>query len=413
MSSPPPPPGWNPPSGGPSWPPGPPGQPPPGGMPPGPGGYGPPGGTPPPFGLPGQPPPPRRSNAGVLIAAIVGGGLVLILIAAAVFFVVLKDDKKSPTEQLSAAATSLSSARALGLRGTFGSASDSLDGDLKVTASGRVTGPVTWSGDRLTLLSSDGNLFVKADRSYWSKQLSTTDVPNFIKSGERWGKLESNKLTFDFKQYVTPSALAAKMRQVSKLSVKSETKATVQGRAATKITTLSAAYYLSDEKDPRLLRVESTFPAFNADVTPQAGGDASGTVSEFRNRIGELKDAVDATRRPRIQQVDGCKNKSTSGCTVRVRVWTSGASGSTTQVSIYVWITATTKTGRKLGDCTTSATTTGLDSTWAECRVSSSEWASFFGNTRVDRRWWMQADAVAIGASPTDIQTMQSGLDRE
>jgi hypothetical protein len=271
---------------------------------------------------------------------------------------------------------------------------------------------VTWSGDRVTLLSTDGNLFVKADRSYWSKNLTTTDVEDLPDTGERWGKLEPTKLDFDFKQYATPSALAAKMRSITKISVRSDIETTLQGREAIKITTLSGTYYLAADDD-ELLRVESISPAFSADVTAQTGSAASATISEFRTRIGELKDAWDATKSPRVQKIDGCKEESTSGCTVRVQLWTSGASGGTTQVSVYVWVTATTKTGRKLSDCTTTATTTGLTSVWAECRASSPEWASFYGNTRVDRRWWMHAEVVAIGATQSEIQTMQSALDRE
>ncbi|REE98063.1 hypothetical protein [Thermomonospora umbrina] len=369
----------------------------------------PPGGTPPPFGMPG-PPPPRRSNAGALIAIIVGGGLVVVLVIAAALFVLLRSGEKEPTERLADSATSLSTARALTLKGTFGT--ERIEGEVKVTRSGRVTGPVTWSGDRLTLLSTDGNLFVKAPRAYWSKQLTTTDVDDLPDTGDRWGKLESTKLDFDFKQYVTPSALAAKMRGITKFSIRSDLETTVAGRAAIKITTLGGTYYLAKDSD-ELLRVESITPTFTADITTHTGTSADPAIGEFRTRIAELKDSWDATKSPRIQQVDGCKDKNNSGCTVKVRLWTSGANGGTTDVSVYVWITATTKTGRKLGDCTTTAQTSGITSVWVECRVSSPEWTSFFGNTSVDRRWWMQADAVAIGATAADIQTMQSSLERD
>ncbi|SEG30801.1 hypothetical protein SAMN04489712_104325 [Thermomonospora echinospora] len=345
-----------------------------------------------------------------MLAIIIGGGLVVILIIAAAFFVLLGNNDKSPTERLAAAARSLSSARALTLKGTFGT--ERIEGEVKVTASGRVTGPVTWSGDRVTLLSTDGNLFVKADRSYWSKNLTTTDVDDLPGSGEHWGKVEPTKLTFDFKQYATPSALAAKMRSITKFSVRSDVETTLRGRDVIKITTLSGTYYLSADDD-ELLRVESISPAVNADVTAQTGSAASATVNELRTRIGELKDAWDATKSPRLQKIDGCKNESAAGCTVRVQLWTSGASGGTTQVNVYVWITATTKTGRRLGDCTATATTTGLTSVWTQCRVSGPQWRSFYNTQNTTLRWWMQGMPVAIGATQSEIQAMQAALDRE
>ncbi|MBA9001376.1 hypothetical protein [Thermomonospora cellulosilytica] len=418
MSTPPPPPGggWNPPPppGGPSWPPpgGPtgPGTPPP--FPP-PGGSGtpppfpPPGGpgTPPPFGLPGPPPPPRRSSSGALIALIVGGGLVAVLLIAAAFFVLLGGDDRSPEERLQAAARKMNTARAVELDGTFGF--ERLQGKVKVTGAGRVTGDVTWSGDQVSLLVIDQNVFVKADPAYWRRELPS--VENFPITGEKWGKVGPAELSFDFKRYATPSALASRLRAVTRFGIRSDLETTLEGRDVVKITTTTGTYYLSE--DDELLRIESTAPALNADVVQQSSATAA--VSEMRSRVGELRDSVDTTRTARVSDVEGCKDRSVSGCTVRVQVMTAGAAGGTTEVKVYVWITAETKTGRKLGDCTTTATTTGITPVWTECRVSSPEWRSYYGNTSVDRHWWMQADVLAVGASSAEIQTLQTALARE
>jgi hypothetical protein len=390
-----------------------------------PGGYGPPpgstpppfgmpGGTPPPFGMPTQPPPPRRSNSGALLAAIIGGGLLLVVLIAVVAFVLVRSGEKSATEQLSAAATQLSPAKAVTLRGTFGTGSDRIEGDVKVTSGGRATGPVNWSGDQLTLLSTDGNVFVKADKTYWSKTLSSSNLDQFLPSGERWGRIENNKLPFDFKANVTPAVLASKLRSVTKLSVKSEVETTLQGRKANKITTIGAVYYLSDESEPRLLRVENISPAYAVDVTPQSAGDATATVNELRTRIGELRNAFDSTKSARVAEIKGCVNRSVSGCTVQVRVSTIGGDSNPTQASVYVWITATTPNpGKRLGTCTANVTVPPNGSEWTECRVSSDDWADFFGNTRVDRKWIMRANTIAAGTSSDTIQNMQDNLTTE
>lgn len=416
-SPPPPPPGWNPPPGGPSWPP--PDQPhgqQPGTPPPFQPGTTPPPfaapGTPPPFGLPGpQPPlpPPRRAGAGTTVAILLGGGLVVVLILAAAFVVLLNKEDKTPTERLAAAARSLGTARALTLQGTFGT--ERISGQVQITSSGRVTGPVTWQGRRMTLLNTGEELFVKADRSYWAQHLRSTNVNDLPGNGEQWGKLSSDRLTFSFKQHLTPAALAAKMRSVTKATVRSDTETVLRGRAAVKITTLTGTFYVSE--DDRLLRVESVVPYFNADVTAHSGSDADAVIGRLRSLVGELKDAWDTTRTSRPQKIEGCKNGNASGCTVRVRLWTSGAGSESTQVSVYVWITETTRTGRRLGECSTTATTTGLESVWAECRVSGAQWSDFYRRTKLRKPAWMQARVVAMAFTPGRLQELQSALDRE
>lgn len=409
MSTPPPPGGgWTPPpsSGGPSWPPPggpsgpstPPPFPPPGGP-----------GTPPPFGLPGPPPPPRRSTSGALIALLVGGGLVAVLLIAAAFVVLLGDgDDASPQERLREAADKLSSAQALELEGSFGSSLDS--GRVKVLRSGHITGELRVDGQTRPLVKVDDDVFVKADKSFWQRKLGFVNLEKFQVDGERWGRIESSSLELDFQRYATPSALAASLRSFTSIGIRSDLEVTRNGRRVTKIVTSRGTYYLS--KDNQLVRIELTVPHLHADVT--AHSSSVTTVNELRVRVNELKNSLDVTRSARISEVKGCENESASGCTVRVQVTVSRApTGSKTLVNVYIWITEETKTGRKLGDCTTTATVIGLSSTWTECRVSTPEWTSFYRTSEKRRiHWWMQAEPMAVAVDDSDISRMLSAISR-
>lgn len=443
MSNPPPNPGWENP-GGASWPPPPPpagpgGAPGPGGpgypggqgvpgapggpgAPPPPGGYGGPGGpgTPPPFFPPppgpGGPmgpgmPPPKRSS-GPLIAALVGGAVVVILIIGAVVFIVASNGGgKSPEDKLKAAADSMAAERVVGLKGDFGGGADNIEGQLDVTKGGRATGPVTWNSDNVTLLSADGKLFLKADASYWRDQIESTEgTPYYLGSGQQWGRLSADKLDIDFKQELSPTALATKLRAAATAKVK-PLKTTWAGKKALKFTTFTSTLYITDADDAQLLRYEATTPRVALDVTPKSSSEASTVISAMRTSMGDLKNSFDASARPSVDEwkKGGCN--SNSGCTVEAKIRPPYGASTPLTVDVRFNITAGTLTGRDLGNCTDTITINDTSSVWASCRIATSAWQSWAKST--GGTFYKHAQYKVIGATPSEVASLQSGLDSE
>ncbi|MFD0685713.1 hypothetical protein [Actinomadura fibrosa] len=358
--------------------------------------------------MPGMPPP-KKSNGG-LIAALAGGGVVVLVLIGVVVFVLASGGGKSPEEKLNAAADSMAAARAVGLKGTFGGGADSLNGELNVTKGGRATGPVTWNSDNVTLLSTDGKLFVKADSAYWRRQISSSETPYYLGSGEQWGRLSADKLDIDFKQELAPAALAGKLRSAATAKVK-PIKTTWQGKKALKFSTFSSTLYITDADSAELLRYEATTPRVALDVTPKTSGQASSIVSDMRTSIGELKDAFDGSARPTVDEwkKGGCNGD--SGCTVEAKIRPPFGAETPVTIDVRFRLTAGTLTGRDLGNCTSRITITSSTPQWASCRVTSSAWTSWAKST--GGTYYKHAEYKVIGATASEVQSMQSGLDSE
>lgn len=359
-------------------------------------------------GMPGMPPP--KKSGGALIAALIGGGLIVVVLIAVVVFVVVSGGGKSDEDKLNAAADALAPARAVGLKGDFGGGADTLRGELSVTKGGRATGQVTWNTDDVTMLSADGKLFVKADSAYWKRQISGSETPYFLGGGQQWGRLSADKLDLDFKQELTPSALATKVRQAATAKAKS-TKATVQGKKALRFSTASGTIVISDSDDAELLRFEGFSPKVAVDVQGKSSGEASTVVSEMRTRIGELKDAFNGSARPTVAEwkKGGCN--SDSGCTVEAKIRPPFGAETPLTVEVQFRLTAGTLSGRELGKCTSTITISSSTPVWASCRVNSSAWSSWAKAT--GGTYYKHADYKVIGATSEDVQGMLSGLDGE
>ncbi|WP_347813464.1 hypothetical protein [Actinomadura sp. KC216] len=355
-------------------------------------------------------PPPRRSGGGgVLIAALLGGGLVVLVLIGVVVFVIAASGGKTPEEKLATAATNMSTARAVGLKGTFGSGG-SLNGELNVTKGGRASGDVTWNGSRVTVLSADGKLFVKADQSYWKREISSSDEAFYLTSGEQWGRMDPDEINVDFKQHLTPEALASKMRSAKSTTIK-PLETTWMGQKALKFSSFSSTVYITDEDDSELLRFESTVPRVRVDVTPKSAGDASSIISTMRTNIGELKDSFNSSAQPRVAEWKrgGCNGD--SGCTVQAKIRPPYDVETPVTIDVRFRITAGTLTGRDLGDCTTRITITSSIPQWASCRVSSAAWTSWAKGS--GGTFYKHASYKVIGATTEEVQSMQSGLDSE
>lgn len=354
-------------------------------------------------------PPPKRGGGGALIAALLGGGLVIIVIIGVVVFALAAGGGKSPEEKLAAAAADLDSVRAVGLKGTFGG-SETLNGELNVTKGGRTMGPVTWGGNSVTLLSADGKLFVKADKSYWQREISSADDQFYLKSGEQWGRLSDDELDLDFKTQLTPAALAAKVRLAKTARVK-PIETMWQGKKVLKFSTFASTIYITDEDDARLMRYEATTPRVTLDVTPKDAGDAASLISDMRTNMGELKDSFNGSARPSVDEwkKGGCNGN--SGCTVEAKIRPPYDVEKPVTVDVRFRITASTLTGRDLGNCTTRITLTSSDSQWASCRVTSSAWTSWAKST--GGTFYKHAEYKVIGATSAEVQALQNGLDSE
>lgn len=410
MSSPPPPPGWSPQSG-PSWPaaPGSPGGTPPGPPPPG---YGPPPG--PGFGMPpGSGPAPKKSNTGLIVGLILGGGFIVILVVALILVVTVvnAEDDMTPSERLAKAASSLSSAQAVTLKGDFGSTTETLQGELKVSSGGSTTGDVTWKARKVGLLANGDDVYVKGDKSYWQSVITSGSLDFMESSDQKWGKIRQFSLSSYFKRDLTPTGLASRARTVSRYSIRSSTETNVQGQDALRIATSTTTYYVSTGDSPKILRIESRYPKVNADVVQHGGSDAAKTISEIRTRMGELKGSFDTTSTPRV---DG---KPTFGkcspgksCTVSAKAWTTRGTRSEAEVIVYFRFTTAQNGGKYLGMCQDTGKVTSYESVSVSCTVSGSEFASA---SKGASDIWVRPLAVAGGATEAEIQAMQSALDRQ
>ncbi|RSN46586.1 hypothetical protein DMH08_35625 [Actinomadura sp. WAC 06369] len=424
MSNPPPPPpgGWETP-GGSSWPPPPPPAGPggpgvPGGPGPGvPGGAGGPG-TPPPFfppppGAPmgpGMPPPsPKRGN-GPLIALLVGGGLVVVLIVAVVAVVIATSGGMTPEEKLRAAADDIGADTSVGLEGDFGGGANAVRGELSVTKGGRAYGEVTWNNSKVTVLAADGMLFAKAGTAFWKQQISGSETPYYLKDGEQWGRMNADELDLKFKEELSPTALASKLDAAASGTV-DPVETSWKGTKALKFSTFSSTLYISDSDDPELLHYEATSPRVALDVSPKSSSQSETIVSNMRTSMGELKDSFNAAARPTIAEWKKGNCQDDSGCTVQAQIRPPYGAGTPVSIEIQFSLTAGSLTGKSLGECTTTITIKTESPVWASCRVKSSAWTSWAEKT--GGTFYKHADYKVIGATASEVQAMQSGLESE
>jgi hypothetical protein len=348
-----------------------------------------------------------------MIALIAGGGLVvLVVIAVVLATTVFKADKMTPSERLAATATSVSGARALALKGTFTSGSDTLSGQLEVTRGGRAGGQVTWGTDQVTFLSADGKLYVKGPKSYWSDKITSSNA--MLKDGDKWGKVDPSDLSLDFQKDLSPTALAGALRQAATFkNALRETKTTSQGRKALRISSPSAAFYVTDSKTPELLRYESNILRVQTDVTVQNAAAAAAPIGQLRNYAGELKDSFDSVGRVDLIEFDKrqlCYENSSS-CRVRAKFQPPSGTSSPTKIEIKFWLTAGSATGSNLGDCSTSFTATSSSATWVECSVKSGAWSKFSHGSQ--SRYSQHHQYWIPGATDSDVAALQSGFDKE
>jgi hypothetical protein len=320
------------------------------------------------------------------------------------------DDRTSALDRLAAAAGRLEGVRSIGLLGTVSSGSDQLDGEVKITRGGRLTGDVTWSGERIHLIAVDGVMYVKGSPAFWRAEGDVTSEDRWITS-RRWGRLGATTIDTTVRQHLTPQAIAARMREVSRYSIERTTRTSVRGTPAVKISTANDSFYVSAEGSPRLLRLEMSYPETAVDITESTGSDGGAAVAELRTRINQLRSSFDPAQRTRVVKIDW-GTCTTSGCTVRSDVWSTRGEASAVRVTVFVRLTAGSKSGRKLGECSGSGTVISNAATRVTCRVSGSAWSAFWSDSAI-RRWWGHAEAMAGGATDRDIQAMLSGLDSE
>lgn len=366
---------------------------------------------------PGYGPPPRQRNNALLVGGIVGGVIVLVvivmlgLVVGGVFST--EDPKVTAAKRLAEAAKNLAPAKAVKYHGTLTSGSDSLDGDFKVTSSGRTSASVTWSGSQAQFILVDDNLFVKSDSNYWKSvaAYAPQGSGNTV-DASKWGKRAASAVTFDFRSYLTAGSMAAKLRGITKLSITSSVKTTSNGVNVLKVSTYGSVYYVSADGAARLLRVEnSSVPSYALDVDVQGGSD---TLTELRNNINALKDSFDTTALMIPEKVAFGRCES-DACTInqKVTVTRSPAPVSPGPITAHYTFTKQDQNGAKLGECTATGTPGADGTVTLSCNLTGSAWSSYWGDTSIDRKVWAKPDAyTAGGASDNDIQSMLGALDK-
>jgi hypothetical protein len=320
----------------------------------------------------------------------------------------------SPTERLVAAANTVSTARSLRLKGTFSSGSDSLQGDMLVTKGGRATGQVTWDGSSVTVLSADDKLFVKAPKSYWQGKLTSTASDRFLDDGEQWGRVRDTELSVKFHEDLTPSALASELRQLSNRYSLTDTETTVRGRQAIKISSGLTSFYVSDDDEAEVLRYESSsLPRVTADVTVQSTSASSSSIGQLRTAMGELTDSFDSSQNPSIRGKPEFVSCDDFGdpCTVRAKAWSTRGGEPSVPIKVHFLLTADQGGGgRKYGECEATGTVTGISDVSVQCTISGGDWARY---GKSDKQVWVSAAAMTMGATDSDVQTLQRGLESE
>ncbi|MBE1531622.1 hypothetical protein [Actinomadura algeriensis] len=356
------------------------------------------------------PPAPRKRGNGPLIALLVGGGLVAVLIVAVVAVVLVSSGGMTPEEKLRAAADDLSADAAVGLEGDFGGGANAIRGELSITKGGRAYGAVTWNNSEVTVLAADGMLFAKAGSAFWKQQISGSETPYYLEDGEQWGRLNADELDLKFKEELSPAALAAKLDSAAGGTV-DPVETSWKGTKALKFSTFASTLYISDSDDPELLHYEATTPRVALDVNTKSASQSGTIVSNMRTSMGELKDSFNASARPTIAEWKKGNCQDDSGCTVQAQIRPPYGVGTPVSVEIQFALTAGSLTGKDLGKCSTTITIKTESPVWASCRVKSSAWTSWAEKT--GGTFYKHADYKVIGATASEVQAMQSGLDSE
>jgi hypothetical protein len=372
------------------------------------------------------PPPPQGKNKRPLIIVGIGAGVIVLLVLVAGVIGLTGGGEENgrtnpPTVAASntgaagatRAAQSLGAVPALRYNGTFSSGGDDLQAQLSVTKGGSAIGTITSGGDKADLVSVDGNTYLKAPRTFWRDQGGVTTNPEDFAG--RWAKAPDSAINLDIKNVLAASAIVRGLQGVSSYQPAGGTE-NINGTPATKVTGADAAYYISTANPPKLLRIVGTgTDAYRFDVAEVATTEVTTLFQQLRDQVSALAGARD----PSVRFLPTAKIKSSncgvSSCTMKLTVTTLSVGGSSSSSSpiraiMLGKITAGGRTGRTLGTCSDSATTTSGKRLNLSCTVRSGTWSSWVRGIRGSASYYVQARTVAEAG---DVSGLLSIVDRE
>jgi hypothetical protein len=378
--------------------------------------------------MPSYPPPPhgqKKDKRPLIIIGIGAGVIVLLVIVAGVIGMTggdKKDDKTGPptvaasnTGAASAtrAAQSLGAVPALRYNGTFSSGGDDFQAQLSVTKGGSAVGAITIGGDKADLVSVDGNTYLKAPKEFWRDQGGVTTNPEDFAG--RWAKAPDSAINLDIKNVLAAGAIVRGLQSVSSYQPAGGTE-NINGTPAIKVAGADAAYYISTANPPKLLRIVGTgTDTYQFDVAEVGTTEVTTLFQQLRDQVRALAGARD----PSVRFLPTAKIKSSncgvSSCTMKLTVTTLSVGGSSSSASpiraiMLGKITAGGRTGRTLGTCSDSATTSSGKRLNLSCTVRSGTWSSWVRSIRGSASYYVQARTVAEAG---DVGGLLSIVDRE
>ena len=187
----------------------------------------------------------------------------------------------------------------------------------------------------------------------------------------------------------------------------------VDGTPAIKVAGADAEYYISTANPPKLVRIVGTgTDTYRFDVAEVAPTDVTTIFQQLRDQVRALSGARD----PSVRFLPTAKIKSSncgvSSCTMKLTVTTLsiGGGGSNIRAIMLGKITAGGRTGRTLGTCTDSATTSSGKKLSLSCTVRGGAWSSWVRGIRGSASYYVQARTVAESG---DAGNLLSIVDRE
>jgi hypothetical protein len=369
------------------------------------------------------PPPAQGSDKRPLIIISVGAGVIALLVAAvAVIGLSGGDGKGGKTNPPSVAASNaaaagasraaqgLGSVPALRYNGTFSSGGDDFQAQLSVTKGGSATGTIAVGGDKADLVSVDGNTYLKAPKAFWRDQGGVTTNPEDFAG--RWAKAPDSAINLDIKNVLAAGSIIRGLQGVSSYQPAGGTE-NINGTPAIKVTGADAEYYISTANPPKLMRIVGTgTDTYRFDVAEVATTEVTALFQQLRAQVTALSGARD----PSVRFLPAAKIKASncgvSSCTMKLTVTTLsvGGGGSNVRAIMLGKITAGGKTGRTLGTCSDSATTSSGKKVSLSCTVRGGAWSSWVRGIRGSASYYVQARTVA---ESRDAGNLLSIVDRE
>ena len=374
--------------------------------------------------MPSYPPPPAQGkDRRPLIIISIGAGVIVLLIAAVAVIGLTgdkKDDKTSPptvaasntgAAGASRAAQSLGSVPALRYNGTFSSGGDEFEAQLSVTKGGSAIGTITVGGDKADLVSVDGNTYLKAPKAFWRDQGGVTTNPEDFTG--RWAKAPDSAINLDIKNVLAAGAIVRGLQGVSSYQPAGGTE-NINGTPAIKVTGADTEYYISTASPPKLLRIVGTgTDTYRFDVAEVATTEVTTVFQQLRDQVRALAGARDPSVRFLPSAKIKASNCGVSSCTMKLTVTTlsvGGGGSSHIRAIMLGKITAGGRTGRTLGTCTDSATTSSGKKLNLSCTVRGGTWSSWVRSIRGTASYYVQARTVAESG---DVGNLLSIVDRE